>query len=147
MSILRDKASGICMDSGGFCTTGSMVSILPRDSSLPCIHFFTATPDPSRYFTLFMFGLLIHLTCTLEEEVPENARSCTFRSRGNHSFHQRRFVSGGTGDTFPLNLLSNIRRELRGTFYSYILKSDATNSLIQFTSTFLLGLTSNIYIM
>lgn len=51
MSILRDKPSGICMDSGGFCTTGSMVSVLPRDSSLPCIHFFTATPDPSRYDT------------------------------------------------------------------------------------------------
>lgn len=49
MSILRDKPSGICMDSGGFCTTGSMVSVLPRDTSLPCIHFFTATPDPSRY--------------------------------------------------------------------------------------------------
>ncbi|GLD61097.1 secernin-2 isoform X1 [Lates japonicus] len=48
MSILRDKPSGICMDSGGFCTTGSMVSVLPRDKGLPCIHFFTATPDPSR---------------------------------------------------------------------------------------------------
>lgn len=48
MSILRDKPSGICMDSGGFCTTGSMVSVLPRDMNLPCIHFFTATPDPSR---------------------------------------------------------------------------------------------------
>lgn len=49
MSILRDKPSGVCMDSGGFRTTGSMVSILPRDSSQRCIHFFTATPDPSRY--------------------------------------------------------------------------------------------------
>ncbi|CAN9510814.1 unnamed protein product [Ophioblennius macclurei] len=57
MSILRDKPSGICMDSGGFCTTGSMVSILPRDSSLPCIHFFTATPDPSRsIFKPFIFS-------------------------------------------------------------------------------------------
>uniref|UniRef100_H3D9G0 Secernin-2 n=1 Tax=Tetraodon nigroviridis TaxID=99883 RepID=H3D9G0_TETNG len=57
MSILRDKASGICMDSGGFCTTGSMVSILPRDASLPCIHFFTATPDPSRsVFKPFIFS-------------------------------------------------------------------------------------------
>ncbi|TNM85543.1 hypothetical protein fugu_007814 [Takifugu bimaculatus] len=57
MSILRDKASGICMDSGGFCTTGSMVSILPRDTSLPCIHFFTATPDPSRsIFKPFVFS-------------------------------------------------------------------------------------------
>lgn len=57
MSILRDKPSGICMDSGGFCTTGSMVSILPRDCDLPCIHFFTATPDPSRsVFKPFIFS-------------------------------------------------------------------------------------------
>nr|XP_014340534.1 PREDICTED: secernin-2 isoform X2 [Latimeria chalumnae] len=47
MEILRNKESGICMDSGGFCTTGSMVSILPQDLKLPCVHFFTATPDPS----------------------------------------------------------------------------------------------------
>ncbi|KAM6972751.1 secernin-2 [Aplochiton taeniatus] len=57
MSILRDKPSGICMDSGGFRTTGSMVSILPRDHSLPCIHFLTATPDPSRsVFKPFVFS-------------------------------------------------------------------------------------------
>lgn len=48
MDILRDKASGICVDSEGFRTTGSMVSILPQDPALPCVHFFTATPDPSR---------------------------------------------------------------------------------------------------
>lgn len=57
MSILRDKSSGICMDSGGFRTTGSMVSVLPRDPSLPCVHFFTATPDPSRsIFKPFVFS-------------------------------------------------------------------------------------------
>ncbi|KAJ0050820.1 hypothetical protein NL108_008151, partial [Boleophthalmus pectinirostris] len=57
MSILRDKPSGICMDSGGFRTTGSMVSLLPRDPSLPCVHFFTATPDPSRsVFKPFVFS-------------------------------------------------------------------------------------------
>ncbi|XP_063056492.1 secernin-2 [Engraulis encrasicolus] len=57
MGILRDKTSGICMDSGGFCTTGSMVSILPRDAALPCVHFFTATPDPSRsVFKPFIFS-------------------------------------------------------------------------------------------
>ncbi|XP_068177536.1 secernin-2 isoform X2 [Antennarius striatus] len=57
MSILRDKPSGICMDSGGFCTTGSMVSILPRDTTLPCIHFLTGTPDPSRsVFKPFVFS-------------------------------------------------------------------------------------------
>ncbi|XP_059583007.1 secernin-2 isoform X1 [Alligator mississippiensis] len=56
MGILRDKASGICVDSEGFCTTGSMVSILPQDPALPCIHFFTATPDPSRsVFKPFVF--------------------------------------------------------------------------------------------
>lgn len=48
MAILRDKASGICVDSEGFRTAGSMVSVLPRDPTLPCVHFFTATPDPSR---------------------------------------------------------------------------------------------------
>ncbi|XP_061448197.1 secernin-2 isoform X2 [Rhineura floridana] len=56
MTILSDKASGICVDSEGFCTTGSMVSILPQDPHLPCIHFFTATPDPSRsIFKPFIF--------------------------------------------------------------------------------------------
>lgn len=47
MNILRDKESGINMQ-GGFMTTGSMVSILPQDSSRPCVHFFTGTPDPDR---------------------------------------------------------------------------------------------------
>ncbi|XP_009079829.1 PREDICTED: secernin-2-like, partial [Acanthisitta chloris] len=56
MSILRDKASGICVDTEGFRTAGSMVSVLPRDPSLPCVHFFTATPDPSRsVFKPFVF--------------------------------------------------------------------------------------------
>ncbi|KAM4692276.1 secernin-2 [Rhinophrynus dorsalis] len=48
LSILRDKNSGICMDSGGFRTTSSMVSVLPRCPHLPCIHLLTGTPDPSR---------------------------------------------------------------------------------------------------
>ncbi|XP_041581675.1 secernin-2 [Vulpes lagopus] len=57
MSILRNKESGICMDSGGFRTTASMVSILPQDPTQPCIHFLTATPDPSRsVFKPFIFG-------------------------------------------------------------------------------------------
>ncbi|XP_042529968.1 secernin-2 isoform X2 [Dipodomys spectabilis] len=58
MDILRSKESGICMDSGGFRTTASMVSILPQDPSQPCVHFLTATPDPSRsVFKPFIFGL------------------------------------------------------------------------------------------
>ncbi|XP_058559103.1 secernin-2 isoform X1 [Neofelis nebulosa] len=57
MGILRNKESGICMDSGGFRTTASMVSILPRDPTQPCVHFLTATPDPSRsVFKPFIFG-------------------------------------------------------------------------------------------
>ncbi|XP_042199262.1 secernin-2 isoform X2 [Callorhinchus milii] len=57
IDILRDKDSGICMCSGSYCTTGSMVSLLPRDKNRPCIHFFTATPDPSRsIFKPFAFG-------------------------------------------------------------------------------------------
>lgn len=48
MAILRDKGSGICVDSEGFRTAGSMVSVLPRDPAVPCVHFLTATPDPSR---------------------------------------------------------------------------------------------------
>ncbi|KAL8176066.1 UNVERIFIED_CONTAM: Secernin-2 [Gekko kuhli] len=56
MTILRDKASGICVESEGFATTGSMVSVLPQDAHLPCVHFFTATPDPSRsVFKPFVF--------------------------------------------------------------------------------------------
>nr|XP_058140073.1 secernin-2 isoform X4 [Dasypus novemcinctus] len=58
MGILRNKESGICMDSGGFRTTASMVSILPRDPTQPCVHFLTATPDPSRsVFKPFIFGV------------------------------------------------------------------------------------------
>ncbi|XP_044528705.1 secernin-2 [Gracilinanus agilis] len=58
MGILRNKESGICMDSGGFRTTASMVSVLPQDPSQPCVHFLTATPDPSRsVFKPFVFGL------------------------------------------------------------------------------------------
>ncbi|XP_032065271.1 secernin-3 [Thamnophis elegans] len=55
MTILRDKESGLNME-GAFMTTGSMVSILPQDPSLPCIHFFTGTPDPERsVFKPFIF--------------------------------------------------------------------------------------------
>ncbi|OCT59951.1 secernin-2 isoform X1 [Xenopus laevis] len=57
LSILRDKESGICMDSGGFRTTSSMVSVLPRSPHEPCIHLLSATPDPSRsVYKPFMFS-------------------------------------------------------------------------------------------
>ncbi|KAG7464025.1 hypothetical protein MATL_G00182960 [Megalops atlanticus] len=55
MAILRDKESGINME-GMFMTTGSMVSVVPRDPSLPGVHYFTGTPDPERsVFKPFIF--------------------------------------------------------------------------------------------
>lgn len=55
MGILRDKDSGINME-GMFMTTGSMVSVIPKDPSLPGVHYFTATPDPERsVFKPFIF--------------------------------------------------------------------------------------------
>ncbi|XP_043545448.1 secernin-1-like isoform X1 [Chiloscyllium plagiosum] len=53
MNVLRDKNS---MDLNSYLVTGSMVSILPQSSSLPCIHSFTATPNPARsIFKPFIF--------------------------------------------------------------------------------------------
>ena len=49
IDVLRDKASGICIDSESFLTTASAVSVLPQSRSSPCIHYFTGTPDPSRF--------------------------------------------------------------------------------------------------
>ncbi|XP_041662815.1 secernin-3 [Cheilinus undulatus] len=55
MNILRDKDSGINME-GMFMTTGSMVSVIPKDPALPGVHYFTATPDPERsVFKPFIF--------------------------------------------------------------------------------------------
>ncbi|KAK2839802.1 hypothetical protein Q5P01_013542 [Channa striata] len=55
MDILRDKDSGINME-GMFMTTGSMVSVIPTDPTLPGVHYFTATPDPERsLFKPFIF--------------------------------------------------------------------------------------------
>nr|XP_025959623.1 secernin-1 isoform X2 [Dromaius novaehollandiae] len=56
IDVLRDKDSGVCVDSESFLTTASIVSVLPQDPSSPCIHYFTGTPDPSRsIFKPFIF--------------------------------------------------------------------------------------------
>uniref|UniRef100_A0A1A8BRB0 Secernin 3 n=1 Tax=Nothobranchius kadleci TaxID=1051664 RepID=A0A1A8BRB0_NOTKA len=61
MDILRDKESGINME-GMFMTTGSMVSMIPTDPTLPGIHYFTATPDPERsVFKPFIFVQKVNL--------------------------------------------------------------------------------------
>ncbi|XP_002712343.2 secernin-3 isoform X2 [Oryctolagus cuniculus] len=68
MEILRDKPSGINME-GEFMTTASMVSVLPQDPSLPCIHFFTGTPDPERsVFKPFIFAP--HISQLLDTSSP-----------------------------------------------------------------------------
>uniref|UniRef100_A0A8C5GWB1 Secernin 3 n=1 Tax=Gouania willdenowi TaxID=441366 RepID=A0A8C5GWB1_GOUWI len=55
MEILRDKDSGINME-GMFMTTGSMVSVVPTEPTLPGVHYFTATPDPEKsVFKPFIF--------------------------------------------------------------------------------------------
>lgn len=54
MEILRDKDSGVNME-GMFMTTGSMVSVIPRDPTLPGVHYFTGTPDPERYSSCSSF--------------------------------------------------------------------------------------------
>lgn len=53
--VLRHKPSGICRDcDSAFPTAGSQVSTL--SSSIPSVHWFTATPDPSRsVFKPFIF--------------------------------------------------------------------------------------------
>ncbi|XP_053323717.1 secernin-1 isoform X1 [Spea bombifrons] len=68
-SVLRDKSSGVCVDSGPFITTASAVSVIPQNGSSPCIHFVTGTPDPSRsVFKPFIF---------VEDVKPVNkAQSC-----------------------------------------------------------------------
>ncbi|KAM4688615.1 secernin-1 [Discoglossus pictus] len=48
INILRDKSHGINVDTEQFVTTASAVSVLPQNESSPCVHFLTATPDPSR---------------------------------------------------------------------------------------------------
>ncbi|KAM4027081.1 secernin-1 [Anomaloglossus baeobatrachus] len=56
INVLRNKSSGICVDSNTFLTTASAVSVLPKDDKWPCIHFVTGTPDPSRsVFKPFIF--------------------------------------------------------------------------------------------
>jgi secernin len=44
MRVLRDTRSGICMEGGGFASTGSQVSLIPKSG--PAVHWFTATPNP-----------------------------------------------------------------------------------------------------
>ncbi|XP_068094772.1 secernin-1 [Hyperolius riggenbachi] len=56
IKVLRNKSSGICVDSEAFQTTASAVSVLPQDEKWPCIHLLTGTPDPSRsVFKPFIF--------------------------------------------------------------------------------------------
>lgn len=112
MQLLRNKESGICMDSGGFRTTSSMVSVLPRCPHLPCIHLLTATPDPSRsVFKPFVFGPRVTpvpwvLSPTFGENDPlrQSPRFQTQVDRRHELYkhHQRALeTSEGNKDTQP----------------------------------------------
>ncbi|XP_021094212.1 secernin-3 isoform X3 [Heterocephalus glaber] len=93
VEILRDKPSGINME-GGFLTTASMVSVLPRDSNSPCIHFFTGTPDPERsVFKPFIFvphisQLLDTCSPTFELEDPVKKKA-HFKPDRRHPLYQK----------------------------------------------------------
>lgn len=87
MDILRDKESGINME-GMFLSTGSMVSVVPQDPSLPGVHYFTGTPDPERsnlFINLFMVYLIgtdtIYIDKTVhisEQSIPCLLSQCLF---------------------------------------------------------------------
>lgn len=130
MSILRDRPSGICMDSGGFRTTGSMVSILPRDASLPCIHFLTATPDPSRsIFKPFVFSGCMTLVDRVvsPQYGPDDPakRQPRFQSQVDrrHSLYKAHQVALNTMESNPDegNALHEILRDLESQCLSDIL--------------------------
>lgn len=84
MDILRDKDSGINME-GMFMTTGSMVSVIPRDTTLPGVHYFTATPDPERYSTSSHFSCLTILTFVLIEVTDDLSFFCKTGLYSNRS--------------------------------------------------------------
>lgn len=93
MEILRDKPSGINME-GEFLTTASMVSVLPQDADLPCVHFFTGTPDPDRsVFKPFIFvpnilQLLDTRSPTFELERPVKKKP-HFKPDRRHPLYQK----------------------------------------------------------
>eukprot|EP00062_Callorhinchus_milii_P020961 gi/632977183/ref/XP_007905205.1/ PREDICTED: secernin-1 isoform X2 [Callorhinchus milii] len=56
IDVLRHKENNDCADLPPFLVTASMVSVLPQSSDSTCVHFFTATPDPTRsIFKPFIF--------------------------------------------------------------------------------------------
>ncbi|KAJ8255397.1 hypothetical protein GJAV_G00204420 [Gymnothorax javanicus] len=100
MGILRDKESGINAE-GMFMTTGSMVSVVPTDSSLPGVHYFTGTPDPDRsVFKPFVFVKDIKqlkMTCSptfgQEDPVKKKPRFQTMPDRKHPLFLKHEVVA------------------------------------------------------
>ncbi|XP_032903239.1 secernin-1 [Amblyraja radiata] len=92
IDVLRAKDS---MDQDSFLITGSMVSVIPQSSNKPCIHFFTATPDPARsIFKPFIFvdnvKPVLKTQCpNFGDEDPAKQQPC-FQSRldGRHELYQ-----------------------------------------------------------
>ncbi|XP_057670909.1 secernin-3 [Diorhabda carinulata] len=93
--ILRDTESGICMttDGPGSVTQGSQVSVL--SNTRPSVHWFTATPDPSKsVFKPFVFtkGALIskHTKCgsTLEPHTLYSLHSSALRKNNKEEVQE-----------------------------------------------------------
>ncbi|XP_004703944.1 secernin-3 isoform X1 [Echinops telfairi] len=124
MEILRDKPSGINME-GQFMTTASMVSILPQDTSLPCIHFFTGTPDPARsIFKPFIFvpnisQLLDTSSPTFELDDPVKKSHLRIRPDRRHRLyrkHQQALEAIGEDTEKAKVLLDGIKKLEKGLF-------------------------------
>ncbi|XP_063115396.1 secernin-3 isoform X2 [Cavia porcellus] len=117
MEILRDKPSGINME-GGFLTTASMVSVLPRDSNSPCIHFFTGTPDPERsVFKPFIFvphisQLLDTCSPTFEHEDPVKKKAGRKPDRRHPLYleHQQALEAVDNNEEKAKTMLDNMRK-------------------------------------
>ncbi|XP_027628709.1 secernin-3 isoform X2 [Tupaia chinensis] len=125
MEILRDKPSGINME-GEFLTTASMASVLPQDSNLPCIHFFTATPDPERsIFKPFIFvphisQLLDTSSPTFELEDPvkkkQHFKIKPDRRHPLYQKHQQAFEVLDNNKGKAKSMLDNMRKMEKGLF-------------------------------
>ncbi|XP_069814818.1 secernin-1 [Dendropsophus ebraccatus] len=84
INLLRNKSSGICVDTDTFLTTASAVSVIPKDDKWPCIHFLTGTPDPSRsIFKPFIFVEDV-------KAVPKVQTSCVEDISCDHDHSQRK---------------------------------------------------------
>ncbi|XP_056375881.1 secernin-1 isoform X2 [Hyla sarda] len=89
INLLRNKSSGICVDTDTFLTTASAVSVIPRDDKWPCIHFLTGTPDPSRsIFKPFIFVEDVKTVLKVQASCVGDNLSDYDHSQGKHELYE-----------------------------------------------------------